>query len=215
MKGLLIAATKFEIEPCFKVLKGNDDWQVVITGIGGVATAYAILKAIEKYKPDFMLQAGIAGSFDQQIQLGDVVIAGSDFFGDLGVIENKKRKTIFDLNLESADKSPFKNGRLLNPNKKLVKISGRPVVHAVSVNEITTAKADISYYKKELEVAIESMEGAAFHYTALKEKIPFLQIRSISNYVGVRDKKKWNLQQAITNLNNEVLKLIHKITNEA
>ena len=215
MKGLLIAATKFEIEPCFKALKGNDDWQVVITGIGGVVTAYAILKAIEKYKPDFMLQAGIAGSFDQQIQLGDVVIAGSDFFGDLGVVENKKRKTIFDLNLESADKSPFKNGRLLNPNKKLVKISGRPVVHAVSVNEITTAKADISYYKKELEVAVESMEGAAFHYTALKEKIPFLQIRSISNYVGVRDKKKWNIQQAIVNLNYEVLKLIHKITNEA
>jgi len=43
------------------------------------------------------------------------------------------------------------------------------------------------------------------------EKIPFLQIRSISNYIGERNKKNWNMKQSILNLNNELIRFIEKI----
>jgi futalosine hydrolase len=39
------------------------------------------------------------------------------------------------------------------------------------------------------------MEGAALHYTCLMEKIPFMQLRSISNYIAERDKSKWGHEE--------------------
>lgn len=211
MKGLLVAATKLEIAGPIKQLKKNADWGVLITGIGGVATAYALSKAIVVHKPSFLLQAGIAGCFSKQIALGAVIAIHSDCFGDLGVIEERKRKTVFDLGLMDFSQKPFKSGKLVNPNKKFLRLTGLPAVDAVSVNEITTRKADIEYYGKNLKAEVESMEGAAFHYAALMEQIPFLQIRSISNYVGERDKRRWNLELAIRNLNVEVLKIINEL----
>jgi futalosine hydrolase len=41
--------------------------------------------------------------------------------------------------------------------------------------------------------------------------ISFLQVRAISNYVGERDKTKWQIKQAIENLNNVLLKLVGKL----
>ena len=58
---------------------------------------------------------------------------------------------------------------------------------------------------------IESMEGAAFHYVCLQEKIKFLQLRSISNIAGERDKTKWTMKEAIVNLNIELKKLVKNI----
>ncbi len=54
------------------------------------------------------------------------------------------------------------------------------------------------------------MEGAAFHYACLQENIPFLQLRSISNYVEVRDKSKWKIQLAIKELNDTLIKYFER-----
>jgi futalosine hydrolase len=48
------------------------------------------------------------------------------------------------------------------------------------------------------------MEGAAFHYVCLMKQIPFIQIRSISNKVGERDKRKWKMKHAIERLKEEL-----------
>ena len=55
------------------------------------------------------------------------------------------------------------------------------------------------------------MEGAAFHFVCLQQKIPFIQIRSISNSVGERDKSKWVIKEAVSNLNIELDKMINNI----
>jgi futalosine hydrolase len=52
------------------------------------------------------------------------------------------------------------------------------------------------------------MEGAALHYVGLMENIPFIQIRALSNYIGERDKTKWKLHEAVSNLNAELQRLI-------
>jgi futalosine hydrolase len=53
------------------------------------------------------------------------------------------------------------------------------------------------------------MEGAAFHYVCLTEKVPFLQLRAVSNYVGERNKKNWNIKLAIENLNKATIEVLH------
>ena len=55
---------------------------------------------------------------------------------------------------------------------------------------------------------IESMEGAALHYVCTLMKIPFLQLRAISNMVGERDKTKWEIQKAIDALNHSLVKIL-------
>ncbi|NBO57344.1 MAG: hypothetical protein EBU73_00185 [Chitinophagia bacterium] len=44
---------------------------------------------------------------------------------------------------------------------------------------------------------LESMEGAAFHYCCIMKNIPFIQIRGVSNYVGERNKSKWQIEASL------------------
>jgi futalosine hydrolase len=55
------------------------------------------------------------------------------------------------------------------------------------------------------------MEGAAFHYVCLQQKINFLQLRGISNDVGQRDKSKWKLKESVENLNKELFKIMKNL----
>jgi len=55
------------------------------------------------------------------------------------------------------------------------------------------------------------MEGAALHYIALQEKIPFIQLRSTSNYIAERNKKNWDMPNAIESLNQSLLKLLQTL----
>jgi futalosine hydrolase len=96
----------------------------------------------------------------------------------------------------------------MNPGKDLLKRTGLKLVKGISVNQVTVAPAAINRYKAQFGPVTESMEGAALHYVCLMENIPFLQIRGISNYIGERDKKKWKMDMAITNLNRELIRLL-------
>ena len=51
------------------------------------------------------------------------------------------------------------------------------------------------------------MEGAAIAQVCTIYKIPMLEIRGISNIVGERDKRKWNLGLASENCQKLLLKL--------
>lgn len=206
MDVLVVSATSFEIKPSLPLLKKLSA-NVVVTGVGLPISVYAIAKAVQKCKPKLMIQAGIAGCFDKSFSLAEVLAVHEDYFGDIGVIENDQWHSIFDMGFATLNGRPFKNGKLKNPNKQLIKRGGLKTVSAITVNEISTNKKRINLFK-DAGVVLESMEGAALHYVALMEKIPFLQIRSISNYVGERDKSKWNINEAITNLNRELMRIV-------
>jgi futalosine hydrolase len=133
---------------------------------------------------------------------------------DQSVIELEKLKTLFDLELVPHDQFPFKNGWLENDHD-IVRTSKLKKVKAISVNEITTSKQRVKFYVDTFQPMIESLEGAALHYTCLMEKIPFIQLRSISNYIAERNKEKWDMKKSIINLNNELIKLLEKINSNS
>ncbi len=213
MDILLISATAKEIEPFFEYYrntKRSQNIDILITGIGLTAATYHLLKQINLKKPDLVIQAGVAGCFDKKISLGTVVAVKKEAIGDQSVIELKKLKTLFDLELVPHNQFPFRKGWLEN-NHEILKNSSLKKVNAISVNEITTSKEKVQFYKDAFEPEIESMEGAALHYTCLMEKIPFIQLRSISNYITERDKKKWDMKKSISNLNKDLIKLIETL----
>ena len=185
--------------------------QFVITGIGAMAATYHITRAINTQKPSLMLQAGVAGCLDVDIALGTTVSVASECVGDLGVVENKIFTSVFDLGLTEQDDFPWKDARLTNPHVDILQKVALPQVNSVTVNEITTNDERIRYYRNQLNAGIESMEGAALHFVGLKEDIPFVQIRSISNYIGERDKSKWLLQKAIQKVNDHLQEVLKKL----
>ncbi len=215
MQVLLTAATAKEIEPFLEQYRNSNKFSnidVLITGIGLTSTAYHLTRHIYVKKPELIIQAGVAGCFAKKMQLGSVVVVKQDTIADQSVIELRKLKTLFDLNLVPENQFPFSKGWLVNPHLALAGKSRLKAVKAISVNQITTSKEMTRFYKKEFQPVIESMEGAALHYVCLMEKIPFLQIRSISNYIGERNKKKWNMKESIFNLNKEIIHLLESMS---
>jgi len=206
MSICIVAATELEL----KYLPAKQ-YDTLVTGLGSAATTYHLLKKINHHKPSLFIQAGIAGSFDTSIPLGTPLLIQKDRFADLGAHENNQWKDVFDLGLEKENEKPFVQGWLENPHEQLLHTLPLQLVPAISINEVTTSAQRIQQLKEKYNPAVESMEGAAFHYTCLQENIPFIQLRTVSNYVGVRDKSQWQIEKAVKNLCGQLELLISKL----
>lgn len=214
MHILLIAATTFEIQPVIDFLdeQGNTvqghTLEVFITGVGMLYTTYQLTSHLQQKHPGLMIQAGIGGSFATRYPPGSVVLVEREIIGDLGVEENQSFTDLFDMGFLTANHIPHTNKWLVNPSTDQWEKYGLPFVKGNTINEITTRPERIIQLQQKYDVTVESMEGAAFHYVALQEGIPFLQVRAISNYVGERDKTKWKIKEAITALNDQLINIL-------
>lgn len=208
---LVVAATTKEINPFIKLTRTGDinSTDILISGIGLTASTYHLAKQLALKKYGLVIQAGVAGSFDLTIPLGAVVAVKEDAIADQSVIELQKLRTLFDLKLVPQDQYPYKKGWLINPNQEVLKKTKLKIVKGISVNQISTSKQLIKFYRDAFDPVTESMEGAALHYVCLMENVPFVQIRSISNYIGERNKKKWDMMDSIANLNDTLIKTIN------
>jgi len=181
------------------------------TGVGMLVSAVTLTQLVLQEKPDFVIQAGIAGCFDTADPLGQVAAVREEILGDTGVEEGGAWKDVFDLNLENPDGAPFANKRLANNQFERHNLLQLPAVTGITVNEITTKPERIGLLRQKYNPYIESMEGAALHYVCGKLQLPYLQIRAVSNYIGERDKAKWKMKDAIVNLNAVLLNYIGKL----
>lgn len=213
MKTIIISATGFETAITKKTLQAKHKKNVsfFVTGIGLLPTAINLTKIILEQKPDYIIQAGIAGCFNTNESLGKVYVIEKEFLGDSGVIENNQFKDLFDLKLMTSSVKPFSKKALANKNIATLNLTHLPVANAVSVNEITTEAARILQLQKKYNPTLESMEGAALHYAGNLLGVKYLQIRSTSNYIGERDKAKWKMKKSIGNLNKELKKIIAEL----
>lgn len=222
MNILLLAATEAEIaisikyiaehwkplpEQCFE--KKGTVLSICITGVGMVATTYALTKELQDSKYDLVIQAGIAGSITDKLVIGEVVAVESEYFADLGADDNGQFVSIFDLGFLEKDQYPFVNSVL--PSKPIG--NKMKVVHGSTVNTVTGSSLSVSKVKKNGR-DIETMEGAAFHYVCLLEKVPFIQMRAISNYVEPRNRENWNIPLAIKNLNEELIEFLQHLSDK-
>lgn len=235
MRILIVSATPLEIKPLlsamlprkehtahlkyFKV--GDHDTDVLITGVGMAATAFWMGKIVSSNRYDVALNLGIAGSFDNWYfdkndpgkSLGRVVNVCSDRFAEMGVEETDGFTPLWKLGLVSETDMTMVNGNLRIPGKNEAlysePINNLPDEIGITVNKITTDREQIKRIVERIAPGVESMEGAAFMYACAKEGIPCAQVRAISNYVGERDKNKWELELAIENLNEEAIRILN------
>ncbi|MCB9265354.1 MAG: futalosine hydrolase [Lewinellaceae bacterium] len=221
MNILVVAATPFEIQPLLEYLdkkfvgsghftyqKGGVEVAVLITGVGLPLMSYAMGKVLGSKETSLAINAGIAGALDPEMQIGDVVQIASERFADLGVQEADGRFTsVHELGLIDPDTPPFRGGKLLN--EAAGNFDFLPAAHGISVNKVHGFPSDIEALRKKYpDAQVESMEGAAFFYACLAEGLPFLEVRSISNYVEARNRENWDVPLAIERLNEVLIELI-------
>src|SRR5947209_108843 len=101
MQLLICSATAPEIHLTSQNLKNINAGkaEILITGVGMLQTMYHLSAYINSHKPDVIIQAGISGSFSNDLEQGQVVCVRNDSIGDLGVKENNEFVSVFDMNL--------------------------------------------------------------------------------------------------------------------
>jgi futalosine hydrolase len=212
LRILIVTATQTESDSLIKIpgmkittegfLFRDHEITLLVTGVGTVATSWALTKFISSQsKPDLAINAGIAGSYSGDFREGEVVVPVSDCFADAGITTDKGFLTLAEAGLEDPDRFPFKGGRLFADNRFVARAveACRPV-NAVTVNTATGYQNDIRMISDRYHPDIETMEGAAFFYVCLRENIPFLALRAVSNMVENRTRKKWNIPLALDSL---------------
>ncbi len=202
MKLLIVAATSIEINPLLLAFKfdggslkiGEHEADILITGVGMVPTAFAMGQKMAQKQYDLALNLGIAGSFDQDLPIGEVVSVSQDVFADWGAEDDQDFLSIDDLGFgDSVQHESYP--------KYLKKNVGLRQVKGITVNKAHGEEMTIAKTKTRLKPQVESMEGAAFFYACRQVPINCIQIRAISNYVERRNRDNWNIGLAVKNLN--------------
>lgn len=227
MKILIVAATTFEIAPFLKYLEKEADkatffdFQLkghtiypLVTGVGALNTAFGLARYKGLEEIDVVVNAGVAGSYDTELPNGEVIEVITDRFADLGVEEADGSFTdVYDLGLVKNDQFPYKNGWIRNTKNKYK--TGLPTVVGLTVNKVHGTESSINKIKEKYDADVETMEGAGFLYACRIADVNCNQIRAISNQVEPRNKDNWEIERAIDNLNEALIKFVNQMINEA
>lgn len=205
MQLLVVAATQNEIKPLmdkqgeFK----NVQLDFLITGVGMVATTFSLTQKLMSSNYDLVINAGIAGCFNTDVEIGDVVEVVEDRIYEMGAEDNDNFLSAHEMGLVEHGQVVLRSNH--NLNLPLKKVTG------ITVNKVHGNAASIENAKSLVNPDVESMEGAAVFYVCDMLKIPCVQIRAISNKVEPRNKDNWNIYLAITNLNVDLENIIQQL----
>jgi futalosine hydrolase len=221
MRILIVAATQPEVDPLMQSLgmqKSDEEenlfvtrhtsvanCSVLITGAGMVPTAFALGRHLPHNVYNLVINLGIAGSFDRNIKLGDVLEITQDTQAELGAEDDIRFISIEQLGLGAG---------IFNPTSSLshfTKTINPPKATAITVNTVHGNETTITAVTARLNPQLESMEGAAFFYACRELKVPCVQIRGVSNYVEKRNRDNWQIGLAVKNLNTFALDLIKEL----
>jgi futalosine hydrolase len=200
--------TDYEFDTIYQVI--IDEWlelEVLITGVGMTATAFHVGRILDD-NYNMTINAGLAGSFNRNLDLGSVVNITEDSFSELGAEDGEEFLTLKKLDLPGVQ-TVTNDSQINNSVLGLL-----PRVNGITVNKVHGHEKSIGHAFFDWRPITESMEGAAFLYAAQMAKIPCAQVRAISNYVERRNREAWNIPLAIGNLNRTLSAIVKAFLNE-
>ena len=190
---LLCVATEFEGALLRAQLNGSHpDVAIVRTGVGPVNAAHAVTLFLAQADVRAIVICGVGGAYpSSQLQIGDVVCAASECYGDLGATSPSGFLDMKTLGFPIVEGPP--------PLFNDLPIQIFPVerrVPFVTVSSCTGTDTVARGLEARTGGAVESMEGAAIAHVAHLHGVPVGEVRAISNIVTNRDTKTWKLQEA-------------------
>ncbi len=164
---------------------GNNKIILAKSGVGKVASSATTQFLIDKYKPAYIINIGIAGSLSTDIKPSDIVIGKNMVQHDFDVTAFGNPKGYIDNGIEPNKPTVF------HSDKNLIKNFNKKVNYDKDTNVIlgTIATGDVFVNKETQKQKIRNefgadaidMESAAIAQTAQKNNVPLIVIRTISD----------------------------------
>ncbi len=155
---------------------------VVRSGIGKVNAAVCAQILIDHFGVDDLINSGVAGSLDADIDIGDIVVStdvvhhdmNATLFGDpLGQVP-RMDTLAFLADEELVDKAVHANKRA---NPDIQTFTGR----VASGDQFVASDETKQFITQNFQALCAEMEGAAVAQTAYLNQVPFVIIRAISD----------------------------------
>ncbi len=182
---------------------------ILTTGVGVIFTSYHLTRVLQSESYNLVLNIGLARSFSTRMELGQVYNIVTEEFADLGVEKYSGFKSLFDLGYLQKNEFPFENG-VINNTAQLIK-TDFPIAKGITVNKSYGRSTMLNELSSRFDGEVESMEGAAVFYVCKNMRVPFLELRAVSNYVEQREFSNWNIPLALSNLNVAVFEVLSKL----
>jgi len=167
---------------------------------------YFLLRELMSHKFELVINAGICGSFREDLPTGTVARVETDCFADIGTEDGKN---LFEMGLMKSDEYPFREGILHDHPGDFTRLYlDLPAVNAITVNRVTRSTPNFTFLRAKYRPDIETMEGASFFFVCAMERCNYVQIRAVSNIVGEGDRSKWDIETAMAALSETLKKTI-------
>jgi nucleoside phosphorylase len=186
MKNIIVI-TPTESESVFLVERGI---RVFNCGVGPAECGAATAKLIVENKPDLMILAGTAGTYSENLEIGETVVVKSETTAALGRLSET----------DHVFTPLFQKTYLASVVPKGYK--------TVRSNTVPTAGGIIS---SPVEADIENMEGAPFFAVCAAFGIPAMEVRTVSNKVGESISKS-NMEISVHRLSIELEAILASLT---
>ncbi|MBL0385166.1 futalosine hydrolase [Tumebacillus sp. ITR2] len=203
MRVLLMTAVSVEQEAVLRGLQGAENFDVQLAGVGPIQAAINTTKVLESAKSpyDLVISAGIAGGFVGRAEVGSIVVSTEIIAADLGAETPEGFSSLDELGF-GATRVP------VNPDlaKKVMEALQTAGLQAQSGPVLTlstvtgTAETAAQLAARIPGAAAEGMEGYGVALAAHERGIPVLELRTISNPVGPRDRAAWKIKDALVAL---------------
>ncbi|MCR5265143.1 MAG: 5'-methylthioadenosine/adenosylhomocysteine nucleosidase [Cyanobacteria bacterium RUI128] len=167
----------------FQITTGNiGKYKIILTksGVGKVNAAITTQYIIDKYKPKYIINTGLAGSLTKNLTTGDIIIAEKTIQHDFDLTAFGNHKGYMG-NGTNADKPTeyFSDKNLISKFKNINSdiTIGTIATGDVFVTDVQT-KENI---RKLFNADAADMESAAIAQTANRNNVPVIVIRTISD----------------------------------
>jgi futalosine hydrolase len=219
MRILIVAATAPEVTALLRALTpraaatsemkrsslNNSEVDVLVTGVGMVATAAWTSRALAQGAYDVALNVGLCGSFTPNLPPGAVAHVVADRIAELGAEDHDHFLIIEELALPGEHL--FVNDA---PPESAV-LRALPTASGITVNTVHGRAQSIADVVRRWHPDVESMEGAAFMHACRIGGVRYAQIRAVSNVVEPRDRAAWKLDAAVAAVNRTALAIVEEL----
>jgi futalosine hydrolase len=195
---------------------------VCVGGMGKVNAAHAATLMIAEFAPEALVVFGVGGAYPSSgAVVGDVALAHQEIAGDEGVLTHDGfmdteyigiplLKTASSVIFTTYPASELLLKRALHT---LITTAGPGSVKVhfgpfVTLSTCTGISARAKELEERYHGLCENMEGAAVAQVAALHKVPWLEVRGISNIVEDRNLKKWDIPRAVEAAQKAVVSIL-------
>lgn len=166
----------------------NNNIVVLVSGVGLVNTSSSLSLSIDRYKPRCVINIGLMGGYDKDLNISDIVIASR-------VMNINSYKTLYRNKGEGSNSLDweyltFRDGEdsllLESANKELLELTDRVNISknigVIGSGDCWNNEIDkLLFMNKKYGILGEDMESIAVYSVCNKLNIPVISIKSVSN----------------------------------